>query len=124
MVEAALLIGTIVLVAIITSVVFVLQVQRRRSKAFSAHQVEWENAQKRSQQIWEIQQEKRGIELEHSLTTYVQRVKSAWEVWEANDTSRIASSAQLSNTTFLQTKLEQEVVRLPYTDEVPLKELD
>ena len=124
MVEAVLLIGTIVLVAIVTSVVFVLQVQRSRSRAFSARRVEWENAQKRSLQIWEIQQEKRGIELEHSLKTYVQRVESAWEAWEANDTSRIASNARQSTAAFLQTKLEREVVRLPYTDEVPLEELD
>ncbi len=122
--ESALLIATIVLVATVTSVLLVLQVQRRHSRAFSAHQVEWENMQKRSWQIWEIQQEKRGIELEHSLTTHVQHVELAWKAWEANDTSRIASTAQQSNATFLDTKLEQEVIRLPYTDEVPLKELD
>ena len=122
--ESALLIGIIVLVATVTSVLLVLQVQRRHSSAFSAHQVEWENMQKRSRQIWEIQQEKRGIELEHSLTTHVQHVELAWKAWEANDTSRIASTAEQSNATFLHTKLEQEVIRLPYTDEVPLKELD
>ncbi len=120
----ALLIGIIILVATVTSVLFVLQVQSRRSRVFSAHQVEWENMQKRSQQIWEIQQEKRGIELEHSLTAHVQRVEMAWKAWEANDTSRIASTAQQSNATLLHTKLEQEVIRIPYTDEVPLQELD
>ena len=121
--EYVLLVGTIVLVATVTSIVFVLYVQRRRSRTFSAHQVEWENVQKRSQQIWEIQQEKRGIELKHSLTTHVQRVEIAWKEWEANDTFRIASCAQQSNAALLHRKLEQEVVRLPYIDEVPLKEL-
>ena len=119
--EYMLLMSIIVLVATITSVVFVLQVQRRCATTFSAHLMEWENVQKRSQQIWEIQQEKRGIELDHSLSTHVQRVVSEWKIWEANDTARIA---QQSNATLLHTKLEQEVVRLPYTDEVPLKELD
>ncbi len=122
--EYMLLIGTIVIVATVTSVVFVLQVQRQRSRVFTAHQVEWENVQKRSLQIWEIQQEKREIELAHSLTTHVQRLETAWKAWEAHDTSRIASTAQQSNATVLRTTLEQEVVRLPYTDEVPLKEPD
>ena len=120
--ELVLLIGTIVLVATITSVVFVLQVQRRRSRTFTGHQVEWENVQKRSLQMWEIQQEKREIELEHSLTSHVQRVQKAWKAWEANDTTHIASIVQQANATLLQTKLEQEVVRLPYIDEVSLKE--
>ena len=124
MVESVLLIGTIVLVATVTSVVFVLQVQRRRFRMFSTHQVEWENVQKRLRQIWEIQQEKRVVALEDSLTTHMQRVERTWKAWEANDTSRVASTAQQSNSALLHTKLEQEVVRLPYIDEVPLKELD
>ena len=122
--EYVLLAGIIILVATVTSIVFVLQVQRYRSRRFSAHLAEWENVQKRSQQIWEIQQEKRGIELEHALNTHVQRVKTAWKEWEAIDSSRIASTAKQSDTTLLHTKLEQEIVRLPYIDEVPLKELD
>jgi len=122
--ECMLLVGTIVLVATITSAVFVLQVQRRYFMMRSARQVEWENTQKRSLQIWEIQQEKRAIELENSLAARVQRIEIAWKVWEAKDTSLIASIAQCSNATQLHTKLEKEVVRLPHTDEVPLEKLD
>ena len=122
--EYMLLIGTIVIVAIVTSVVFVLQVQRQRFRVFTARQVEWENAQKHSLQIWEIQQEKREIELAQSLKAHMQRVRIAWEAWEAHDTSRIASTSQQSNATILHTKLEQEIARLPYIDEVPLKKLD
>ena len=119
-----LLIGTIVLVAMITSIVFVLQVQRRYTKTLSARQEEWENTQKRSLQIWEIQQEKRAIELEHSLTTHVLHVGKAWAEWEAKDTSLIASTAQQSQDILRHTKLEQEVVRLPFIDAVPLKKPD
>ena len=122
--EFVLIAGISIVVATITSVVLVLLVQKRRSKAFSAHLVEWENVQKRSQQIWEIQQEKRGIELEHALAGHVQRVKHAWKKWEAKDMSRIASAIHESNAKFLHTALEHEIVRLPYTDEVPLKESD
>lgn len=119
-----LLLSTIILVALVTSVVFVLQVQRLRFRKFSAHLVDWENAQKRSLQIWEIQQEKRAIELENSLTTTMQDVDIAWKEWEAKDASFIASTAQQSNALLLHRELEQEIVRLPFIDEVPLKDVD
>ncbi len=122
--ENILLISTIVLVAMITSVIFVLQVQRHRFKMFSAHLVEWENARKRSLQIWEMQQEKRAIELENSLSTPVQRVAKAWKAWEVNDTSLVTSIAQQSNTLLHHTELEHEIVRLPFVDEIPLKNFD
>ena len=115
------LIGVIVLVATITSVVFVLQVQKRHYATLSIHQAEWENVQKRSQQIWEIQQEKRAIELDHSLTTHVQHVERAWKVWEANDTSLIASTAEQHNTALMQIQLEKELTRLPYMEDIPLE---
>ncbi len=122
--ETMLLIGTIVLVAIITSVFFVLLVQRRYVKTLSTRQDEWESTQKRSLQTWEIQQEKRAVELENSLTAHVQHVEIQWKEWEAKDTSLIASAVQQSQSVLRRTKLEQEVVRLPYIDEVPLKEPD
>ncbi len=119
-----LLIGTIILVAIVTSVFFVLLVQRRYVKTLSTRQEEWESTQKRSLQTWEIQQEKRAIELENSLTAHVQHVEVQWKEWEAKDTSLIASAVQQSQSALRRTKLEQEVVRLPYIDEVPLKAPD
>ncbi len=119
-----LLMSTIILVALVTSVVFVLQVQRLRSRKFSAHLVDWENAQKRSLQIWEIQQEKRAVELENSLTTNMQDVDIAWKEWEAKDASFIASTARQSNALLLHRELEQEIVRLPFIDDVPLKDVD
>ena len=122
--ETIQLVGIIVLVAIITSIVFVLQVQRRYAKALSIRHEEWENTQKRSLQIWEIQQEKCAIELEHSLTAYVQHVGTAWQEWEAKDTSLIASTVNKSQSALQLTTLEQEVVRLPFIDEVPLKKPD
>ena len=122
--QTVLLIGVIVLVATITSVVFTLQVQKRRYATLSARQAEWENAQKRSQHIWEIQQEKRATELEQSLTTHTQHVEKAWKAWEAKDTSLIASTAEHYTTTLMHIQLEKEVARLPYTDEIPLEKLD
>ncbi len=122
--ENILLISTIVLVAVVTSVVFVLQVQRHRSKMFFAHLMDWENAQKHSLQIWEIQQEKRVVELENTLSTHVQNVAITWNAMEEKDTSLVTSIAQQSNALLLRMEQEQEIVRLPFVDEIPLKNLD
>ncbi|GAC1388691.1 MAG: hypothetical protein NVS4B12_05530 [Ktedonobacteraceae bacterium] len=120
--EHMLLIGTVALVATITSVVLTLQLQKRHYTMFSTRRVEWEKVQKRSQYIWETLQEKRPIELEHSLTTYIQHVEKAWKEWEAKDSAQIASTAQCYETTLGQIRVEQELARLPKTDEIPLKE--
>lgn len=120
--EHMLLIGTVVLVATIISVVLTLQLQKRHYTMLSTRRVEWENVQKRSQQIWETQQEKRAIELEHSLTTHVQHIENTWKAWEAKDRSQIASTAQHYEATLAQIHIEQELARLPKTDEIPLKE--
>ncbi len=122
--ETMLLIGTIVLVAIITSIVFVLLVQRRYVKTLSTRQEEWKSTQNHVLQTWEIQQEKRAIELEHSLKIDVEHVDIQWKAWEAKDTSLIASTAQQSQVALQYIKLEQEVARLPCIDDVPLKKPD
>ncbi len=122
--ESMLLASTIVLVATFTSVIFVLLVQRRGSRLLSARQDEWENAREHSLQMWNVQQEKRLIEIERSLTTSVQRVETAWTTWEAHDASLIASIAQQARTRLLYTTLEQEIARIPSIDEVPLEILD
>ncbi|GAC1636036.1 MAG: hypothetical protein NVS4B11_38440 [Ktedonobacteraceae bacterium] len=119
--EQMLLISMIVLIAIVTSIVLVLQLQRHQDTRLSARRVEWENVQKRSQQIWETQQEKHAIELEHSLVASVQHMEQAWKVWEAKDRLLIASTAQQYETALAQMWLEQELARLPRTYEVPLK---
>ncbi len=122
--ENTLLIGVIVLIATITSVALVLQVQKHHYATLSTRQEEWENVQKRSLQTWETQQEKRVIELDHSLTTHVQHVEMAWQTWEAKDTSLIASTAEQYNAMRMRVQLEKELTRLPYTDEIPLEKLD
>ena len=118
--DAALLVSTIVLVATLTGVVFVLLVQRYRSRVLSAHQLTWENASKRSQQIWKVQQEKRVAGVEQSANASMQHLQTTWKAWEAKDRSLIASTAQQTYTTLLHVRLEQEIARIPHTDEVPL----
>lgn len=122
--EYILLISIIVLVSTMTSILLVLQIQRHRYRVLSTQWEEWKNAQTRTQQIWETQQEKHIIELEHTLATHVQHVENAWRMWEAKDISLIASTAQECNATLMHVHLEQELARLLYTDEVPLEKLD
>ncbi len=118
--SAALLVSTIVLVATFTSAIIVLLVQRHRARVLYTRQMTWENVLKRSQQIWKVQQEKRVATVEQSVNTSLQHLQAAWKAWEAEDASLIASTAQQTYTTLLHIKLEQEIARIPYRDEVPL----
>ncbi len=118
--EAGLLISTIVLVATFASVLFVLLVQRRRAIVLSARQLTWENAQKRSLQIWKVQQEKRVIEFEKAASIRTRQLETAWKAWEATNASLVADTAQEAHDALLRVKLEQEIARIPRTDDVPL----
>lgn len=116
-----LLLGGIigVIVAIVASLI-ALKIQQRSLYSTSIQQQGWERAQEARQQQWQIQQEKRSITLEKSLSVNVREVQQEWQAWEQKDALREQELKQQYEALAKRAALENEVDHLPLLEEASL----
>ena len=108
-----------VIVAIVASFI-ALKIQQRSLYSTTIQQQGWEKAQEARQQQWQIQQEKRAVSLEKSLSGNVREVQQEWQVWEQKDALREQELKQQYETLALRAALENEVDHLPLLEEASL----
>ena len=116
-----LLLGGIigVIIAVIASLI-ALKIQQRSLYSTSIQQQGWERAQEARQQQWQIQQEKRSVTLEKSLSVNVREVQQEWQAWEQKDALREQELKQQYEALATRTALENEVEHLPLIEEASL----
>ncbi len=108
-----------VIVAIVASFV-ALKIQQRGLYSTTIQQQGWERAQEARQQQWQIQQEKRAVSLEKSLSGNVREVQQEWQAWEQKDTLREQELKQQYEALARRAALENEVEHLPLLEEASL----
>jgi hypothetical protein len=107
-------------VAIVVSVLIVLNIHLHHLLQVRALHLTWEQERLHDQQCWEEQQEKRIDELKADFTTQVQQLQEAWHHWEFTDAALVSAQIQQYEQEMVRMNLEYEVLRLPRTEDVPL----
>lgn len=120
MVETIVVACIVGVIAALAGALIALRIERGAIQSIQAEHEAWEQAQENSRRIWERKQAKRFAEAEANLTTLMQGIREDWEAWKKKDAERIAALTQQYETLEKQSRLEQELARLPHVEEMPL----
>jgi len=101
--------GIISLLAATIGALIAFKIQSRVLRNTGLEHEAWQLAQEAHQSVWEGNQRKQALELEHELTRQVQQIQEAWQRWEVHDTQRLAKLT-----------LEQKLASLPRIEDVPV----
>ncbi len=82
--------GIISLLAATIGALIAFKIQSRVLRNTGLEHEAWQLAQEAHQSVWEGNQRKQALELEHELTRQVQQIQEAWQRWEVHDTQRLA----------------------------------
>lgn len=120
MVETIVVACIVAIIAALAGALIALRIERGAIQSIQAEHEAWGQAQENSRRIWERKQAKRFAEAEANLTTLMQEIREDWEAWKKKDAERIANLTQQYETLEKQSRLEQELARLPHVEEMPL----
>src|SRR5712691_674375 len=109
MMKLVIVVGIFIMLTGIIAVVVALRIQYRILAEKHIEREAWEHAQESHQLVWEANQRKRALEVEHTLTGALKQIQKEWRQWEArnNDHSQKLSQEYALNT-------------LPRVEETPL----
>lgn len=122
MVETIVVACIVGVIAALAGALIALRIERGAIQSIQAEHEAWEQAQENSRRTWERKQTKRFAEAEVNLTTLMQGIREDWEAWKKGDAERIAALTQQYETLEKQSRLEQELARLPHVEEMPIGE--
>lgn len=120
MVETLLVGGIVgILTGSIASLI-TLKIYQRRTDSTVIQQQGWQRAQEARHQQWQIQQEKRAIELEKKLVAHLRQMQQEWHAWEQKDSTRVETLRQQYESSVVHANVEHELARIPRLEEASL----
>jgi uncharacterized protein YjbI with pentapeptide repeats len=118
-IELLLIGGVASLLLVLITFLILWKLQRGHLDSIQLQQQAWQRSQETHQQQWEVQQKKQAEQTEIRLTAQVQQVRSDWKAWEAKDAARVEALAQQYATAEQRSRIEHEVLRLPFIETTP-----
>jgi type II secretory pathway pseudopilin PulG len=122
MVETIVVVCIVAIIASLFGALIALRIERGAIQGIQAEHEAWEQAQENYRRTWERKQAKRFADAEAKFAALTQSIREDWEAWKKKDTERIEALAQQYETLEKQSRLEQELARLPHVEEMPLGE--